>query len=84
MQREKLPYLYNDDDDEHENLDDQPTVVVLNPGDLNAEEVEAEKKKEKAGILVRLRFVNTRILQFLDLQLSMFQRNVDLSHLIVT
>lgn len=49
FQREQLPFSCGNNDDE-EKLDDQPAIVVLKPGDLTAEEVELEKKKEEIGI----------------------------------
>ncbi|EZA55000.1 hypothetical protein DMN91_008995 [Ooceraea biroi] len=44
--REALPEI--SDDEREEKLDDKPTVVVLNSGDLTAEEADAfQKQKEK-------------------------------------
>ncbi|XP_065217473.1 uncharacterized protein KIAA1143 homolog [Planococcus citri] len=48
--RERRSFSDAEDSDNDEKLDDQPTIVVLNPGDLSADQVEAEKKKDKLAI----------------------------------
>lgn len=47
-QREVLPQ--DSDDDRDEPIEEQPVVVVLNSGDLTAEEADAFAKKKEEGI----------------------------------
>lgn len=46
-QRERLPHDNADDIEDRE--EDQPTVVVLKPGDLTAEEASAAAAQKKKG-----------------------------------
>lgn len=39
------------DSDDDDNLEEQPTVVVLQPGDLTAEEAAKERAQLEKGIL---------------------------------
>lgn len=47
-QREALPEI-SDDDEKEEFADEKPVVVVLNSGDLTAEEVDAFQKQKEEG-----------------------------------
>lgn len=48
-QRAALPEV-SDDDDGGEKPDEKPTVVVLNSGDLTAEEADTFKKQKEKGM----------------------------------
>lgn len=48
QQREVLPQ--DSDDDKEERAEEKPVVVILNSGDLTAEEAEAFNKQKEEGI----------------------------------
>lgn len=43
--------------EEDDDFDEEPTVVVLQPGDLTAEEAEKEKQRQETGNLAFLLFI---------------------------
>jgi len=47
LQRAMLNQDFDDDDGREDGDDEQPTIVVLKEGDLTAEQVKAEKEKNK-------------------------------------